>query len=304
MGNSVSNAAISALRAEFTEYLKGLGRKAYSTTVSDAFFLYTKNPDDMFLEMLSISDFSVFCEVASSRLALSLADKPNPTEKANAYLSPLKQLWRFYHPEYQPAAKSGKQAMSEDDITLPRPSSEEAARYLAKWEEATDLAATERVLHTLFTETHPTNTVLDEIILKVAVLNTIYSTHIYAVYPVAKHILDLDIDSRLKAGDVSLVSDIMRTSYGDGKQIDHYSFASKYCSFHNPDAFPIYDSYVDKLMRYYRDKDGFAKFRNTALKDYSVFTQILSSFRMYYGLEHLSTKQLDQYLWLLGKEFL
>ena len=61
---------------------------------------------------------------------------------------------------------------------------------------------------------------------------------------VAKHLLSLGIDARLKAGDVTLVNDIKQINI-NGTERNFYFFASKYCSHHNPLDYPIYDSYGD-----------------------------------------------------------
>ena len=172
-----------------------------------------------------------------------------------------------------------------------------------KWNTTADLFQPETVLKKLFTETHPKNNSIDDIILKVAALNTVYNTYIYSVYPVAQHILSLKIDERLSAGDETLVNELMRVLYTDGGKIEHYSFATKYCSFHNPDAFPIYDSYVGKILQYYRNQEGFSDFKNSDLKNYPHFKRILSDFRQHFGLEKYTTKEFDQYLWQFGKEY-
>lgn len=188
-------------------------------------------------------------------------------------------------------------------LTIPRPSCSEVDRYLRKWNTTVDLYQPESVLKQLFTEMYPTNISIDGIILKVAALNTIYNTYIYTVYPMAQHILSLDIDNRLRAGDETLVNDVMQVIYDGGKKTDHYSFATKYCSFHNPNAFPIFDSYVEKIMLYYRDNEGFASFRNSELKHYPTFKRIVNDFRAHFGLERYTVKQIDQYLWQFGKEY-
>lgn len=117
----------------------------------------------------------------------------------------------------------------------------------------------EESLSYLFNETYPHNTNLKEINIKVSALNTLYSTHLRSyTFNVAKHIHSLAIDDRLKQGDITLVDDIIKTPRGEGKQFRCYSFATKYCSFHRPDIFPIYDSYVDKLLVHLQKQDGFA----------------------------------------------
>lgn len=132
-------------------------------------------------------------------------------------------------------------------------------------------------------------------------LNDFYSTNIYNVYPVAKHILSLQIDKRLSSGDLSLVEDIQKIPV-QGRILNFYSFATKYCSHHKPLDYPIYDFYVDQVLRYYRKVDHFAKFQNKDLKNYVRFKSILKQFQQFYGLERYNLKQLDRYLWLLGKE--
>ena len=118
----------------------------------------------------------------------------------------------------------------------------------------------------------------------------------------AKQILSLGIDARLKAGDVTLVNDIKQITI-NGTERNFYSFASKYCSHHNPLDYPIYDSYVDVVLRYFRNRDRFTSFVDGDLKDYVHFQGALIDFRVFYGLEEYNLKQLDKYVWLLGKEY-
>ena len=69
-----------------------------------------------------------------------------------------------------------------------------------------------------------------------------------------------------------------------------------------PLEFPIYDSYVDRLLRYFRDTDRFSRFSSDDLKDYEKFKNILIQFTSYYRLEPYNLKEIDKYLWQLGKE--
>ena len=137
---------------------------------------------------------------------------------------------------------------------------------------------------------------------KVAALNGFYSTNIFSLYPVARHILALHIDERLYAGDLTLVNEIKQIEL-KGKARQLYSFASKYCSHHNPTCYPIYDSYIHQILVYFRRQDRFAQFHTNDLKNYLRFHEILLSFRHFYGLDLFTLKQLDQYLWQLGKQY-
>lgn len=80
---------------------------------------------------------------------------------------------------------------------------------------------------------------------------------------------------------------------GKASHTDHYSFANKYCSFHNSDTFPIYDSYVDSILWHYQNAEHFCIFKRNELKDYPKFKRIIRSFQRYFGLERYTVKQLD-----------
>lgn len=98
------------------------------------------------------------------------------------------------------------------------------------------------------------------------------------MYPVAKHILSLNVDKRLEDNDVTLVDDIAKVTIGDTEK-NFYSFASKYCSHHKPLEYPIYDSYVEKVLLHFNKVYHFYKFTKTDLKE------------------------LDKYLWQFGKYY-
>jgi hypothetical protein len=98
------------------------------------------------------------------------------------------------------------------------------------------------------------------------------------------------------AGDVTLVNDIAKVTMDNGVVRNFYSFATKYCSHHKPLDFPIYDSYVDRLLCYFRDVDWFYKFGNDDLKDCVKFKNILLKFSKFYDLELYNLKDIDKYL--------
>lgn len=183
---------------------------------------------------------------------------------------------------------------------IPRPSPEQVKIYLKKWEHLEAYPEQEKALDKLFQELCPKNEKIEDILLKSATLNDFYSTNIFSVFPVAKHILELDIDDRLAKGEVSLVDELQNVNI-QGKNHKFYSFASKYCSHHNPKDFPIYDNYVAKVLRHFRDVGKFIKRKD--LKIYKNFVETLDSFTKYYDLEGFSRKEIDRYLWLLGKQY-
>ena len=193
--------------------------------------------------------------------------------------------------QYQPAQKAH----------LPKPSEAIVEKYLSNWESLEDYSAQESAIDRLFLGEFNSNDNLEHILIKCSVLNDFYSTNIFKIYPVAKHILSLNIDERLKAGDPTLVDEIARVSF-NGEDKFFYSFASKYCSHHNPLEYPIYDSYVRKVLNYYKKIDGFFYFGEEDLKNYPKFKEILIHFRDFYKLNKYNLKELDKYLWQFGKE--
>lgn len=187
-------------------------------------------------------------------------------------------------------------------VFIPRPNNEQVKTYLQKWDALENYTLQEKALDKLFHELCPENRRIEDVLLKCAALNDFYSTNIFSIYPVAKHIAELNIDDRLVAGDLTLVQDIQNVSIG-GKEKHFYSFATKYCSHHNDKAYPICDSYVKKVLKHFRKVDGFVPFKNQDLEDYISFYTILESFREFYHLEDFSLKEIDKYLWLFGKEY-
>ena len=64
----------------------------------------------------------------------------------------------------------------------------------------------------------------------------------------------------------------------------------------------VIDSYVEKVLKYFRNMDHFSLFSDGELKSYEIFNRVLHDFQRYYHLEAYTLKQLDRYLWLFGKE--
>lgn len=184
----------------------------------------------------------------------------------------------------------------------PKPTPAVISKYLKKWKTLEKYRLQEASLNLLFQKLCPENKRIDHVLLKVSALNDFYSTNIYATYPVAKHILSKKIDRRLKAGDCSLVNEIAKVSIKKGTTKNFYSFASKYCSHHNPKIFPIYDSYVEKMLIHYKRKDRFDHFTKADLKDYERFVNIIGNFKMSYELKEFSLREIDIFLWIAGKE--
>lgn len=182
------------------------------------------------------------------------------------------------------------------------PSVDEVNRYLDLWNSFEKNVLLGNSLEKLFFETYPHNTDISEILVKASALNTFSSTNIFSILPVAKHILELDIDERLRRGDERLVNEIAHVDM-EGTKRNFYSFATKYCSHHYPNLYPIYDSYVEKVLVALMKKDSFSRFVRRDLKDYGKFKAVIIDFRNFYCLDEFSLKEIDRYLWQIGREY-
>ena len=146
---------------------------------------------------------------------------------------------------------------------------------------------------------YPHNGELTHILLKVVAVNSLYRTNIFALEAVARHIRSNvpDIDALVASGSPEVVNTIARISIG-GKKFNFFSFATKYCSWHNPEAYPIYDSRVDDYLWTLQKQSHFAGFLHADLWDYPKFLNIVTSFREFYGLGSFTFKDLDKFLYL------
>lgn len=178
------------------------------------------------------------------------------------------------------------------------------------------------------------------VLLKVSVLDSFYSTNLakFGIYEVAKHIAELESQKQIhqKIHNATphnydelkdIIEQIAKCKGKDNKEKIFYSFATKYCFHHNQNAFRIYDSFVREVLVFFNNKSNKsntkfadissefgelvgtnffgAKLTNKELKDYKnydTFLQVIDRFAEFYGLKNENTRDLDHFLWILGKE--
>lgn len=288
------------------EYGKCLVKQQYrqatvNTSRTDAFYIWRNGSRELFWQAVEADD-----KTAENILLGILAEKSSvdPRKNISGYMFHLRLFRSFLDikpAEAVPVAVPEKRKINMDS-SVPEPSPAQVQHYLDLWDSLENYHLQEDALDRLFFELAPGNEDITDILLKASTLNDFYSTNIFSIFPVAKHIQSLRIDGRLKDGDASLVGDIQHLTI-NGAEKNFYSFATKYCSHHNPLEYPIYDSYVDRVLRYFRDRDGFAEFKNEELKDYVRFKELLIQFREFYRLQGYDLKQIDKYIWQLGKDY-
>lgn len=300
------------LRALYRNFLhsQNISKATINTAYVDTFYLWRKGSKDLFWNSVNATDFETEAKNTLIK-ALSKNSTGNVNSLVSGYLSHLRRFRLFLASDGTAEPSALKQEKTPNhtyirkkkmEVDVPYPTIEQVEFYLDKWASLENYHLQEDSLNKLFFELCPKNTDVIDILLKASTLNDFYSTNIFSIYPVAKHICDLDIDARLKTGDVTLVGEIQYVTIGDTLK-NFYSFSSKYCSHHNPHDYPIYDSYVDEVLRYFRNRDSFLIFQDGDLKDYVKFKDILIDFRTFYGLDKYNLKQIDQYVWQLGKNY-
>jgi len=184
---------------------------------------------------------------------------------------------------------------------LEKPSKEVILNYVKRFDDDGLYKIGESVINNLI-KLYPQNNDIEAILTKIIIINVIYNTQIRAFssqIKMAHHIKNLEIDNKLNINDPVIINDIANLS---GVR-NFYSFATKYCSFHKPDQYPIYDSYVSKMLMAYEKQDKFCEnFSENDLRDYKKFKSIVDKFKDFYQLINLNYKQIDKFLYLRGKE--
>ena len=148
----------------------------------------------------------------------------------------------------------------------------------------------------------PSNTDTSQVLLKVVAINTLYGTQIRDVLTATNRIIECKIEERVKDGDAGVVDQIA-TMHFNGKLRYNYSFATKYCSWHQPDLYPLYDSRVAFCLNAYNSQDHFATFTQDGLWKYETFRNVICAFRNHYGLTSFTFKKLDEFLFQIGNRY-
>lgn len=137
----------------------------------------------------------------------------------------------------------------------------------------------------------------EEVVVKAATLNHLYSTRVFALMTISKHIAAVMADP---PGDpdelVTALATVPDRASTKGPR-HHWSFAAKFTHFFvDADRFPIYDSYNVMMLRYHLGRQAVVNNVNP----YAAFKTNLQRFQTLEHLEEFSFRELDRYLWLAG----
>lgn len=73
-------------------------------------------------------------------------------------------------------------------VKIPTPSKKEVEKYIEKWNTLENYLNQENSLNKLFFSLLPENKLIEDILIKTSTLNDFYSTNIFSIFTVAKHI--------------------------------------------------------------------------------------------------------------------
>lgn len=160
---------------------------------------------------------------------------------------------------------------------------------------------------------NPSNTDKKQVWLKCTVLNSMYSTNLKGAFnPMVDKILSVDnIDMLLAEGNMEVVDNIANVSFmfrDFVRQSEFTSFASKYCHFHNPSAYPIFDRHVRRMLYFINIQHPF--YQNLTLgrmEDYHYFKEVVDTFIDIFLNDNgklVSYKDFDRYIWTWAKTIL
>lgn len=160
----------------------------------------------------------------------------------------------------------------------------------------------------------PRNEEIEIIALKIALIDTTNSTRLFQYKDdlpltlLAKIIKGIEnIDERIKNGDPKVVEEIARKSKEEGN-VNLFSFASKYCHYHNnfaygKDDYSIYDTVVKKSLPHYSDisENDIEKWRKNF--QYTEFNDFIGKLLDANGIKTPDRRtKFDHFLWYANRK--
>ena len=181
-----------------------------------------------------------------------------------------------------------------------------------KFNEINSVGINDHFMNQVFKD-HPSHRRLNDVVLKIIVTAKVYGATVYDHLKMAQHICSLkNLKSMISDGEGTTV-EAVRFGHGivkkkTGKEIDFYSFATKYCHWSNPNCYPMYDQYVQRAVREIRERTSYDFAKGDFFKDYIAFRGqldmlkfiIISPFyrKSSWGYGY---KELDEALWVYGR---
>ena len=191
-------------------------------------------------------------------------------------------------------------------VKLSVPTESEYKKYIKMWNDRyakNDYINHETILDLVFKENNHSNKVVKEMFIKCVLLDKFYSTNIKHMDDLIYHLTMIDENqykTMLANGNAELVNIMKEVKLGNNEKINYLSFASKYCKRYNEKCFPIYDTIVKDVLKYYVETTHFYKDK-IDWTDYASYKKVVDEFMKTYPFIE-NYVMLDRYLWIMGKE--
>ncbi len=146
----------------------------------------------------------------------------------------------------------------------------------------------------------PLNTNAEDIQTKLSAINDSDVRHNAIMDDVIAHILNLNIDERIKKNDLTVVEDIAHIN-AKGQSFNLLHFASVYCNFHKPEVFPVYsEQHIDFYRRYITENK--LPLDPEKINTYDVFSKALNDLVERLGITgKMNYLQLRKFGWLYAE---
>lgn len=180
---------------------------------------------------------------------------------------------------------------------MPEPSLQRVQEECGRFARENEVA--EKTVALVFSQ-FPCNTVLPEIHAKVVVLNEIYHARVRSIdlELLSRYILKCQLDPLLDQCSTEAVECIMSCP----TTVHYYSFPTKYCAWHRPSTYPMWDGNVEEALWRYQKQFRFYEFKREQLGSYPKLKEVVIAFRKRFGLESLDFKRIDEFLWQVGSK--
>lgn len=145
-----------------------------------------------------------------------------------------------------------------------------------------------------FYKAHFSNSEIDDVVLKISMLKYHAVSYIKSnIQHIASGIVDLNIDQELRDGEPRVVPELMTIFKGQQNKPVFFSFCSAYCNAHNPEAYPIYNSFVGCLLCCTTHTST-----EQSLNDYALFKSKIDYTKNMLNLSPLNYQEFDKFLWV------
>ncbi len=153
-----------------------------------------------------------------------------------------------------------------------------------------------------FFQQHSENTDRQDVLLKVGSIKDSDFSESQAKEPMATHIISLSIDERLKSADPQLIHDVSKLAIKEEDR-EFIGFASKFCNYHRPDSYPIFNLTLTKIISL-NDKSDINSDTGKYSNDYQLFKESVVKFMVDNELEILNYWELNKFAFVYGEDII